>query len=196
MLIGRFTQLQHDEILIQGPRGLGVIYWDPGERRLRIIQIQEGWIDGWNLSSNDQICVGDFDGDRLHELYIRSADHAGIMKWSQNRFVTNWMRRSNIQYARNNQILRLSGQDISLSGHFLADRDGILHIESGNAVAILTLEGTEMKVRSYKERQFQNLWMLTGNDKFLLGNFNRVIRRFPRREDSNLHDEPYECIYV
>jgi M6 family metalloprotease-like protein len=194
--VGRFSQTQYDEILIHSPEGLGLLYWDSSNSRLVSRRIQQEWVDGWNLDGNDQLSIGDFDGDRLHEIYIRSRSHAGILKWSGDRFVSNWIRESNIEYARNSQTIPLTEQDISYAGRFLLNRDGILHRAGESGVAILTLEGGAMKVRSYKGRQFtdhlgvdRGLWTLNRGDKFILGNFNRVIRRFPRREDINLRDQ-------
>jgi hypothetical protein len=187
--IGHFAQSRPDEILIRSPEQLGVLYWDSTQRRLRLRQIQNDWIDGWNLSSIDQLSIGDFDGDSLNEIYIRSTDNAGILKWNGDRFVCLWIRQSNIQYARDNQTIPLTQQDISYSGRFLPTRDGILHRAGENGVAILTLEGNEMKVRSYNRLIDRGIWTLNEADKFVLGNFNRVMRVFPRSEDSNVQDQ-------
>ena len=175
--VGRFTQRTRDEIMIRSPQWLGLLVWDPGARRLRLMRTEHPRVDGWALGPGDQHCVGDFDGDGLDEIYIRSAGWAGVIKWVTDRFRLLWIREGSIAYRlpQTPPTMPLEAADRSASGRFLPTRDGILH-RRGDGVAVLTWEGTEMRVRSYLRSPFSGRWNLGPGDRFVLGDFQRIGR--------------------
>jgi hypothetical protein len=192
---GFFTQTGYKEILIRSSEWLGLLYWNTNDRRLRIRHAVHDQIDGWRLNEGDQHCIGDFDGDGRDEIYIRSPQYVGVLKWMGNSFKAQWIRQSNIQYASGNQTLPLTGGDTSYSGRFLRNRDGILH-RAENGVAILTWESGEMRVRRFKDSGFTNgtsgvrdLWTLRSADKFVLGDFHRNNRVHPHPDLAYIQDE-------
>ena len=155
---------------------------------------EAGWIDGWALAGTDQHCIGDFDGDGLDEIYVRSPQYAGVLKWIGNRFQSQWIRQSNILYCSGGAMLPLAGQDISYNGRFLPSRDGILH-RADDGVAILTWESGEMRVRKYKDRRFPHSfggpggqWTLSIEDNFVLGDFHHNDRTVPHPDLNRIHD--------
>lgn len=174
--VGRFTQGRNDEIFVRSARRLGLLDWDPARRALRSRQVQQDRIDDWDLASSDQHYVGDFDGDGLHEIYVRSPQRAGVLKWTGDRFRLMWSRRADIRHRIANAApatIALTERESSYSGRFLPARDGILH-RSADAVTVLTWEMGEMRIRQHKESSFDGLWRLAQADKFVLGDFQRI----------------------
>lgn len=185
-LRGRFTQSTYDEILICSSDSLGVVHWksitpesgEPDtdtELRLRTIRIHNKKVDGWRLSSIDKHCIVDLDGDGLDEIYIRSPQWAGVLKWIGDRLQVMWMRYSNIEYSSNKtKTIPLTEHDRSYGGRFLTNRDGILHREDNSGVAILTWENSQIQVRQFRAKPLAGMWNLPGNDKFVVGDFHRA----------------------
>jgi hypothetical protein len=109
---GRFSQGEVDVIVVRSDNWIGLLAWDSGARRLRLRSIQEDRVDGWNLAVGDQHIVGDFDGDGLDEVFIRSARWAGMLKWSTDRFQLKWIVEDAIEHWLGDD--RPSGQPTSL----------------------------------------------------------------------------------
>jgi hypothetical protein len=172
--IGRFTQPGYDEIAIRSPNWLGLLRWDPSANRLKLVKIQHDWVDTWNLGADNWHFVGDFDGDGLDEIYIRSPKWAGIFKWSAGRFRCVWIKKDELDHvnAKPEHALALTGDDSSYSGRFRYDRDAILH-RTGDRVAVVAWETDAMKVHKVLKSSFNNRWNLGSNDKFVLGDFHR-----------------------
>jgi hypothetical protein len=49
---------------------------------------QDDWIGGWNLGADNRELAADLDGDGFDEIYIRSPDWAGVLKWDRTKFDT------------------------------------------------------------------------------------------------------------
>ena len=170
---GKFTQRQYDEIVIRSPEYLGLISWDTGLNTLESRQIQYQQIGGWSLSAEDKHCIGDFDGDGLDEIYVRSPQRAGILKWSGDRFDTTWMRQSDIPYYSGSESLSLAGTDWSYKLSLLPDKDGILHV-GRNGLSLLSFDRNEMRVRRSVPAVIDNAWTLSSSDNFVIGKFQIV----------------------
>ena len=171
--VGRFTERGRDEMLIRTHEWLGLLVWDVSRRGLRLQSIQHDWIDEWNLGAKDKHVVGDFDGDGLDEIYLRSPQWAGVLKWAAGRFRLLWIRRGDVRQRDGGAPVPLAAGDRSYAGKFLPTREGILH-RMGGAVAILTWEAGEMRVRYSMQSPFHGRWHLGAGDRFVLGDFHRV----------------------
>ena len=171
--VGRFSRRDLDEIVIRSPEWLGLMRWDVTARRFRLVRLEQDWIDSWNLGPQDQMTVGDLDGDGLDEIYIRSPNWAGVLKWGFGRFRVLWMVRDGIDHvsgqASDRQPLRTD--DRSYAGRFRMDRDGILHRRT-DGIAVLAWSGTAMQaVHSTGSRV--GPWALGAGDNYVLGDFHR-----------------------
>ncbi|MCL6752187.1 FG-GAP repeat protein, partial [Nostoc sp. CCCryo 231-06] len=51
--------------------------------------VQFDRIDGWNLGGGDQHFVGDFNGDGKDDVFIRSAEYAGLLTYNGSGFQAN-----------------------------------------------------------------------------------------------------------
>lgn len=172
--VGAFRIAGRDEIAIRNPDGLGLLRYDAAAKKLHVDGILSGWVDGWNLGTGDSHVVGDFDGDGLDEIYIRSATWAGVLKWSSGRFRVLWMVNNSIAHEDGDpaHAQALAAADKSYAGRFRTDRDGILHRDA-NGVSVLLWSGGQMKVAQRLNSQFNGKWNLGANDKFVLGDFHR-----------------------
>lgn len=171
---GRFTQKNKDELLIRSDQWLGLLEWDSSLQRLKLLSIQHDWIDQWNLGPSDSHYIGDFDGDGIDEVYIRSNAWAGVFKWTGVRFELLWIEHMTLNSWDGNvqNVVDLTKADKSYAGRFLDDRDGILH-RYLDGIAILHWRNGEMQVRHKYRSPFRNSWNLGTNDWFILGQFVR-----------------------
>jgi len=179
--VGRFTQPIYDEILVRNSQQLGLLVFDSRSLRLQLRSIQNGAVGGWKIGRDNDVCVGDFDGDGIDEIYVRSPKYAGVLKWDGSKFASIWIRKDNLENLSSSaEPTPLTARDRSYSGQFLPDkyasigyRDGILH-RSADTVALLTWESGSMRVRMYVKSPFGGRWTLNHPDKFVLGDFHRI----------------------
>ena len=174
---GHFTQSAAMEIMIRSANYMGLLRWDTAHSKLQAVSIQKDRVGGWQLNAADRHCIGDFDGDGLDEIYIRSAKWAGVLKWVSGEFQSLWIVENHLEHIDGDAAKRiaLKGTDGSYGGRFLPDRDGVLH-RNNNSVAIVTWETDEMRVRHQLMSPLSGLWNLSNNDKLILGDFHRVGR--------------------
>ncbi len=181
-LAGRFTRADRDEILIRSPEWIGVLHWDDAGGRLRLASIQHDWVDGWNLGADNDMTITDLDGDGLDEVYIRSPRWAGVMKWRDGGFRLLWIREHDIEHVEREHIdvadpahrLALLPGDRSAAGRMTPATDGILHWGAGGRLAVLTWEGSDLRVRHYQDERIDGRWRMGPGDRFVVGTFRRV----------------------
>jgi hypothetical protein len=174
-VVGRFTQSVRDEILILGRDELGLFEWNAAESKLKLRSLQKDWIDGWNIGTDNTVHVGDFDGDGLSEIYIRSPKWAGVLKWQGTGFRVLWMVNETIPHVHDDASLKLTleGTDKSYAGRFFTNKDGIVH-RAGGQLALLIWENNRMNVRFQLADWYTGGWRLSAGDKFILGDFHKV----------------------
>ncbi|MBK9753560.1 MAG: hypothetical protein IPO88_08645 [Nannocystis sp.] len=170
-LVGRFSQRNADEIMIRSPEWIGLLRWDNGARRLALASIQNDWVDGWNMGGVDWHCVGDFDGDGLDEVFIRSPQWAGLLKWSGDRFHLLWIRQTNLEHdgGAAEHHWPLQAGDRIQSGRFRPDRDGLLLWRAGRTAVAFWKDGA-MKIHHNFINSIDG-WNIGAGDKLVLGDF-------------------------
>ena len=167
-VVGNFRVAGQDEIAIFGDDAIGLLAWDKKAKGLKLVKKQTGWVDGWNLGVNDRYHVGDFDGDGLDEIYIRSASWAGLIEWSSGKFKVKWMAKGPLTGAKS---LTLAASDRSYAGHFRIDRDAILHRESSGLLSLLVWNGSAMAVDQRTKSSKLSGWSIGNGDNWILGDF-------------------------
>lgn len=60
----------------------------------------------------------------------------------------------------------------SYSGRYLPDREGILH-RGVERLAVLTWEGSEMRVRHFLDSPLAGRWTMNSTDRYVVGTFQR-----------------------
>jgi hypothetical protein len=174
--VGRFSQAAVDEIVVRSDNWFGLLRWDGPRRQLQLASIQEGWIDGWNLAPGDRHVVGDFDGDGRHEVFIRSAEWAGLLKWTGNRFALSWIQRGRIANWVGGgapPAIALRATDRFQTARLFPERDAVLH-QAGSALSILSLEDGAMRLRQRLTSPFHGRWTLAPGDRSVVGDFHGV----------------------
>jgi|GEM_PF-5073817 len=173
---GRFSRSDRDEIAIRSPNWLGLFQWDERINRLRLARIQHDWVDGWNLGGDDWHVVGDFDGDGRDEIFIRSGNWAGILKWSGGRFRIQWMTDDTIEHkdGDTDHAMELKSSDRTYSGRFRSGKDAVLHRDDEWGIGIIAWQDGAMKVVRRLKSRFNRRWNLGSGDHFVVGDFHRL----------------------
>jgi hypothetical protein len=177
---GRFTQAQRDEVLIVSGEWIGVLAWNPGQGRLRLVSLQHDWIDEWNLGPGDRHTIADLDGDGLDEIYVRSDRWAGVFKWRGDRFALTWIARLAVTPLDGTPNVQadLAAGDRSYAVRAFPDRQGILH-RSAASVSVFRWDGARLGVHRFDRgglvyrSRFEGMWNLGANDRFVVGQFPR-----------------------
>ncbi len=186
--VGRFTQKQRDEIMVRSNNWIGLLEWDNSSDEMQCAFLMSGSVGQWNLGSDDEHAIGDFDGDGLDEIYIRSDNWAGVIKWKNGRFELLWIQSGSIPHMSNGSSLSLDGSDNSYAGRFLPNpiwspdstqsprpgRDGILNVKRSGTdkpFAVLTWENGAMRVR-FDERGGNLEWSDREN-RVAIGDFHK-----------------------
>ncbi len=186
--VGRFSTQQRDEVLVRSPQRLGLLQWSHRLARLELVRIQHDWVDGWSLGPRDEHFIGDFDGDGYDEIFIRSPEWAGLLKYEQGRFRVLWMTNRVIDHVNGhpNDAWALAAQDRHYSGRFRFDRDGVLIRNDNWGLAVLAWDGDAMRVHQTLPSPFSYRWNFGSQDNFVLGDFHR---RAP-----DVADAPYDTV--
>lgn len=175
LLAGHFRDAEQQDVVMVAPDDLGLMSWNSRSRRFTLRRRQHDAIYGWNLDARDQHIVGDFDGDGLDEICIRSANRIGLLKWQRDRFRPIGIQRDPlgpVDDPDDDFTLPLRRSDRSSKGRFLPDRDCILH-RTPTGLFILSWDGTEFGVRQRLQSSFNGRWDLSSADKLVLGDFHK-----------------------
>ena len=84
---GRFSPTSRtlgEEVFLRSDGSAALL--EHGQAHWFVRRRQDTRIGGWALGANDRELAGDLDGDGLDELYVRSADWAGVLKWVDGAF--------------------------------------------------------------------------------------------------------------
>src|SRR5262249_39447652 len=82
--VGDFDGDGMDEVLIRSPKWAGILKYH-GDR-FRCDAIHNGWIGGWNLGSDNRELALDLGGDGRGEIYIRSPEWVGVIRYQRGDF--------------------------------------------------------------------------------------------------------------
>lgn len=113
--------------------------------------------------------MGDFDGDGKDEIYIRSPEWAGILKWHINRF-----RSVTVQHDRIDGW-NLGPGNWELAGDFDGDGKDEIYIRSHEWAGIIKLVGNRLRLQSIQHDRIDGWNLGRGNSEFI-GRFARTDR--------------------
>lgn len=173
--VGRFSRRDRDQVLLISPDWLGLATWKNGG--FNVPPPQHDWIDGWNLGADNKFLAADLDGDGYDEVYVRSPQWAGVLKWRDGAFRVLWMIESTIAHTWDtdpNHQLPLKAGDRSVTCRLLPDRDGIVHLGAAGRVAALTWEGGALRMRHFLDSPLEGRWPLSAADRAVAGRFQRT----------------------
>jgi len=184
MLAGYFRNIDRQDIFIANDDNIGLFTWDNRTKKLGLRTFQHDRIGEWNIGPKDKFYVGDFDGDGLDEIYVRSAQWCGLMKYSARGFRTLGLQYLKVQPHSHNifiegfnrpKELRLRSTDKSYIGRFVYGRDCILN-RGKDKLSIIFWNGSGFKVRTCLTSKFNGHWSLNNQDKFVIGDFHVAER--------------------
>ncbi len=168
-VVARIRNADDPEIVVWRNGAMGLLGWDSANDELELVSKHSGSLGGWSLSHNDRIQVGDFDGDGLDELYIRSAQWAGLVEWSGGAFRLMWAAKGPLKGAKS---LPLTADDQSHAGRFRIAKHAVLHREPSGKLSLLVWDGSKMSV----SQTFANPLpaSLASGSRWILGDFHPV----------------------
>jgi M6 family metalloprotease-like protein len=153
LYIGDFNGDGRADVFIRSDRWAGLLISDG--KRLNQVWItgdpaqNRDWIGGWHLGSGDEHYVGDFDGDGVDDIFIRSARWAGLLLSTGSGFENVWMTGDPAQNRDWIGGWHLGPQDRHYVGDFDGDGRDDIFIRSDLWAGLLLSNG----------RGFENVWM-------------------------------------
>ncbi|WP_225892442.1 FG-GAP-like repeat-containing protein [Nostoc sphaeroides] len=161
--VGDFNGDGKDDVFIRSAEYAGLLTYNGSGFQANSVQFD--WIGGWNLSGGDQHFVGDFNGDGKDDVFIRSAEYAGLLTYNGSGFQANsvqfdWIGGWN-----------LGAADQHFVGDFNGDGKDDVFIRSAEYAGLLTYNGSGFQANSV---QFDWIggWNLGGGDQHFVGDFN------------------------
>jgi hypothetical protein len=130
---------------------------------------QDDWIDGWNLGAQDRVIAGDLDGDGRDEVFIRSPEWAGVLKYQGNVF--------HLMTAANDRIgdWNLGPNDRELAADIDGDGRTEVVIRSPEWLGVIAFDGASLATHSVQNDRIGE-WNLGPEDKEHVGRFTRTDR--------------------
>ncbi|MEM6989974.1 MAG: VCBS repeat-containing protein [Myxococcota bacterium] len=168
-LVGHFRTTNKEDVAIFNHDDVGLLGWSSTSKKLTLVKVQKGSVGGWNLGPADKHYVGDFDGDGLDEVYVRSASWAGLLEWSGGKFVVKWMTKGPITGAK---TVPLAATDRSYPGRFRIDRDAIVQRAANGIISMIVWDGTAMTgAERTKKSKLNGKWTVASGDGWITGDF-------------------------
>jgi M6 family metalloprotease-like protein len=169
-LAGKFSRESvegGDELFLRNDDAVALV----AEREAQFIvrSRQDDWIGGWNLGTDNYEVVGDLDGDGFDEIYIRSPDWAGVLKWNGGAFdaVTvqeGWIGEWN-----------LGGDNRELAADLDGDGADEIYVRSPEWAGVLELTGGQLTMKSIQHDWIDG-WNLGADNQEWVGRFTRPDR--------------------
>ncbi len=170
---GRFSSSSRDDVILLGTNRLGLFRWNGSELVLQ--RMHSGSVGPWSVRSQDQLTVGDYDGDGRDEVYVHRAGGAALLEWTTDAFVVRWQTHTGLEdvSGRPEDVVELRADDRSYAGQFLPDREGVLH-RASDQVGIVTWDGSKMSVRKRLGQSMNGRWAIGAGDRYVLGDFHGI----------------------
>jgi ribosome modulation factor len=153
LAIGDFNGDGRADVFIRSDRWAGLLLCDG--TKLNLVWMtgdpEQGldWIGGWHLGAEDRHYVGDFDGDGVDDIFIRSDRWAGLLLSTGNGFESVWMTGDPEQNLNWIGGWRLGAGDRHYVGDFDGDGRDDIFIRSARWAGLLLSTGNG----------FENVWM-------------------------------------
>lgn len=156
------------EIVVWRNGRIGLFTWSETKKKLVLAAKHVGTLGGWALSKNDRVVAGDFDGDGVEELFIRSAAWAGLIEVAGGKFVLKWAAKGPLSGVTD---VSLSASDSFYGGRFRIEKDCILHRQENGKLRLLVWNGVKMNVEQVPGKKLSGLWTVGASDRFVIADF-------------------------
>jgi hypothetical protein len=142
---GRFSRTDREELLLVAPHAIGLVGLRLG--RLESRGVANGNVGAWTFGSDDRVCVGDFDGDGLDELFVCSAEGAALLGWRDGGFCALWVRNGPLDASDGGAPVDLAATERLVAGPVLPGRAALVY-GGPEGLALIAFEGDAMRIRA------------------------------------------------
>lgn len=168
--VGDFDGDGRQEILVTSPWGIGILKMSGSTFSNPLIKRNGTRFGGWLLNTRDNRFgpVGDFDGDGIDEIMVRSPWGIGILKLRGNTFSAMAMKPNGTRF--NGWLLNTNDNRFWAAADFDGDEVDEVFISSPWGIGILERNGNTFRCTTKKPNGTRfNGWLLNTNDNHFKG---------------------------
>src|SRR5215831_6874042 len=173
LMLGHFTSRGAKDLVAFDGQSLTLFQNHGGDFR-RIWQARN-WLGDWHFGPFDRLMVGDFNGDGLEDIFIRSDAWAGLLLSTGAGFNEVWMTGDPAQNQNWIGGWHLGPQDRHIVGDFNGDGKQDVYIRSNEWVGLLVSNGNRLDSALVQQGRV-NAWELNSFDREQAGRLTGVNR--------------------
>lgn len=154
-----------NDLVLRNSNNIAVVSYSSDEG-LHLRSHQHGWVDGWNMGSQDRETLGRFQSAKSDQIAIRSPEWLGLLAFDTRR---PGFRAKSIQHDWINGW-NMGGHDRSLEGRFRRGQNDQLYVRSPEYATIMRWAGNKFQ-SDFVKFDWIGGWNLGKHDRELVGDF-------------------------
>lgn len=153
----------YGDVIIRSPEWLGIFKGGPSGA-LTFERLVFDWVGGWNLGFDDISLVGDFNGDSMDDLAIRSDEWIGLLLSNGNELMFEWIQHDWLGG------WNLGRPDRSWVGDFTGDGRDDIFVRSPEWAGLFRSNGNHFE-EIWMTTDWLGPWNMADTDEHLVGDF-------------------------